>query len=56
MIHKTIACGLGIGLLAHFLFGIQDAIALGAKVGIAFWLLLALAVGLYNAEKGYKAT
>jgi len=56
MIHKTMACGLGIGLLAHFLFGIQDAIALGAKVGITFWLILALGVGLYNVEKGCKAT
>jgi putative inorganic carbon (HCO3(-)) transporter len=52
-LHRLIASGLGAGLLAHFVFGIQDAIALGAKAGIFFWLTLALAVGVYRIE--YKA-
>jgi putative inorganic carbon (HCO3(-)) transporter len=43
---RTVAAGLGMGLLAHFLFGIPDAIPLGAKAGVSFWLTLALAVGL----------
>ena len=44
--HRTIAAGLGAGLLAHFVFGMTDVIPLGAKVGVLFWLSLALAVGL----------
>ncbi len=40
--------GLGTGLTAHFVFGIGDAIALGAKVGILFWLSLAMTVALHN--------
>lgn len=52
-LHRLIASGLGAGLLAHFVFGIQDAIALGAKAGIFFWLTLALAIGVYRVE--YKA-
>jgi putative inorganic carbon (HCO3(-)) transporter len=40
--------GIGIfgGLLAHFLFGLTDAVALGAKPGFLFWWLLAMAYGL----------
>jgi putative inorganic carbon (HCO3(-)) transporter len=44
--HHTLAVGIGGGLLAHFLFGMTDAIPLGAKVGVLFWLTLALAAGL----------
>lgn len=44
--HRVIAAGLGAGLLAHFVFGMTDVIPLGAKVGVLFWLSLALAVGL----------
>jgi hypothetical protein len=43
---RTIALGLWTGLVAHFAFGMTDAIALGAKVGVVFWLTLALAMGL----------
>ena len=42
------AIGLGTGLIAHFIFGMSDAIALGAKVGLLFWLDLALVVGLFQ--------
>lgn len=33
---------LGFGLLAHFVFGLTDAIPLGAKVGVLFWMAMAL--------------
>lgn len=41
--HRQIAVALVVGLLAHFLFGITDAVPLGAKPGVAFWLIAALA-------------
>lgn len=44
--HRTLVVGIGGGLLAHFLFGMTDAIPLGAKVGVLFWLTLALTAGL----------
>lgn len=46
--YAAIATALGIGLVAHFLFGITDAIPLGAKVGVLFWLTLALVTGLHR--------
>jgi len=42
------ALGLGGGLLAHLLYGLTDAVALGAKPGILFWMLLGLIAGLHN--------
>ena len=50
-IQKALILGLGTGLLAHLLFGMTDAVALGAKPGILFWLLLGLIAGLYQTEK-----
>ena len=47
-IYRDAAGGLGLGLLAHFVFSMTDAIALGAKVGILFWLAIALAVSLHQ--------
>ena len=47
-IYRAIAGGLGAGLVAHFMFGMTDAIPLGAKVGASFWLALALVVGLHR--------
>lgn len=44
---RWIVSGLGAGFAALFAFGMADAIALGAKVGIVFWLALALAAALY---------
>jgi putative inorganic carbon (HCO3(-)) transporter len=41
---RWIAAGLGAGFLAFFGFGMADAIALGAKLGIVFWSALALVV------------
>lgn len=46
--HRALAGGLGAGLIAHFVFGITDAIPLGAKVGVLFWLTLALVVSLHQ--------
>ena len=43
-----LALGLGSGLLAHFLFGLTDATALGGRPGVIFWLLLGLIASLYR--------
>lgn len=45
---KTLTLGLGGGLFAHLVFGMLDAITLGAKPGIFFWYLLGLIVGFYQ--------
>jgi len=45
---KISALGLGCGQLAHFIFGMADSIPLGAKVGIIFWISLALITAMYN--------
>ena len=39
---RATAGGIGAGLMAHFTFGMTDAIPLGAKVGVLFWLAVAL--------------
>jgi putative inorganic carbon (HCO3(-)) transporter len=53
--YRTVAGGLGAGLVAHFMFGMTDAIPLGAKVGVLFWLALALAVSLHQVALGDRA-
>lgn len=45
---KSAALGLGCGQIAHFLFGFIDAIPLGAKVGIFFWISLSMITALYK--------
>jgi len=45
---RLLALGLSGGLLAHFVFGITDAVALGAKPGFLFWWLLGMVYGLYD--------
>jgi len=45
---RPLVLGLGGGLFAHLLYGLTDAVALGAKPGILFWMLLALISGLYK--------
>jgi len=45
--YRAVAGGLGGGLLAHFIFSMTDAIPLGAKVGIVFWVVLALVTSLF---------
>ncbi|HEX3109288.1 MAG TPA: O-antigen ligase family protein [Thermoanaerobaculia bacterium] len=41
---RWIVSGLAAGMIAYFTFGASDAIALGAKVGIFFWVVLGLIV------------
>lgn len=45
---RSAALGLGWGHLAFIFFGLTDAIPLGAKVGIFFWLSIALIASIYN--------
>jgi len=45
---RTLARGLAVALLAHFLFGMTDAIPLGAKVGVLFWMTIALVTSLHR--------
>jgi putative inorganic carbon (hco3(-)) transporter len=45
---KTAVVGLGCGLLAHLLWGMTDAMALGARPAFLFWIVLGLICGLYQ--------
>ncbi|HYK91542.1 MAG TPA: O-antigen ligase family protein, partial [Acidobacteriota bacterium] len=49
--HRALASGLAAGLIAQFVFGINDATALGAKVGVFWWIALALAASLDRLER-----
>lgn len=40
---SSLGWGLMLGMICHFGFGLGDAIPLGTKVGVTFWLALALA-------------
>lgn len=40
--------GLSASLLAYFVFGLIDAVALGARPGFIFWLLLGIITGLHQ--------
>jgi putative inorganic carbon (HCO3(-)) transporter len=44
---RALVLGLGGGLLAHLVYGMVDAVALGAKPGFVFWMLLGLISGLF---------
>jgi putative inorganic carbon (HCO3(-)) transporter len=46
--HRRLVLGLAGGLVAVHVFGITDAIALGAKVGLFFWWNVALIGALYS--------
>ncbi|HKP54383.1 MAG TPA: O-antigen ligase family protein [Chloroflexia bacterium] len=50
LIRATVA-GAGAGLLAYFVYGITDTVALGAKPGFFFWALLALLVVLWQRSR-----
>jgi len=43
---QALVLGLGIGLGAHLMYGLTDAVTLGAKPGVLFWMLLGLIAGL----------
>ncbi len=44
---RGLALGTGGSLLAYFVFGMIDVVALGAKPGFIFWLLVGLTVALH---------
>jgi len=48
VVTHALVIGLGGGLLAHALYGFADTVALGAKPGVLFWMLLGLIAGLYS--------
>ncbi len=43
---RALLSGVLVGLLAHFCFGLTDAIPLGAKVGVTYWFALALGMAV----------
>ena len=45
---RAAVLGLGGGLAAHLVYGMTDAVALGAKPGLLWWLLLALVAALFR--------
>jgi hypothetical protein len=47
-LRRLVAMGLGAGLLAQLVYQTPDAIPLGAKVGIFWWMVLGLAVSLFR--------
>ena len=48
---RGIVLGCGASLFAHFIYGITDAVAIGAKPGFIFWILIGLITSLYLLEK-----
>jgi putative inorganic carbon (hco3(-)) transporter len=48
---KVLVLGLGGSLLAHAIYGMTDAVTLGAKPGILFWMLLGLVSNLYFLQR-----
>jgi putative inorganic carbon (hco3(-)) transporter len=46
--HRTMAAGLGAGLVAQFSFGMTDSISLGSKPAVLFWFMLALIAALHR--------
>jgi putative inorganic carbon (hco3(-)) transporter len=45
---RALVIGLAGSLTAHFVYGVMDAVALGAKPGFIFWLLLAIVTALHQ--------
>ena len=45
---RALSLGLAASLLAYFVYGMLDAVALGARPGFIFWFLLGLAAGVYR--------
>ena len=48
---KLLVLGLGGGLLAHLLWGLTDAMALGARPAFVFWIILGLISGLHQQTR-----
>ncbi|MBA4380309.1 MAG: hypothetical protein C0393_06495 [Anaerolinea sp.] len=55
LVTRSLTLGLGGGLLAHMLYGLTDAVALGAKPGLLFWMLLGLIAGLYEQTRARES-
>lgn len=45
---RPVVLGLFGGMLAHVMYGVMDAITLGEKAGVAFWMVLALTVAVWQ--------
>jgi len=45
---RALVLGLGGGLAAHLVYGLTDTVALGAKPGVLWWMLLGLVASLYR--------
>ncbi len=50
----VISLGLLSGFLAHFFYGVTDAISLGAKPGVVFWIMLALITVIYTKNQRHE--
>ena len=48
---RALVLGFGGGLFAHMVYGMTDAVALGAKPGVLFWMLLGLVVALFEQAR-----
>jgi hypothetical protein len=53
---KIAVLGLGGGLLAHLLWGMTDAMALGARPAFPFWILLGLISGLHQQAQEHRSS
>lgn len=49
---RWLVAGLAAGLLAHHIYGLTDAITLGAKPGLAFWTFIGLVAALHGQVYG----
>lgn len=52
---RVLGSALACGLMAHFFFGIGDAVALGAKAGIFYWFTLGLLVALLRVWRALES-
>lgn len=49
--YHWLALGIVASLVAYHVYGLTDAVALGAKPGVAYWIVLALAAALWNVAQ-----
>lgn len=52
---RTLSLGLGGNLVALQIFGLTDAVALGAKLGLFFWLSIGLLVATHRIVRNQRA-
>jgi hypothetical protein len=52
---QMVVLGLGGDLLAHMLWGLTDAMALGARPAFPFWVILGLISGLHQQAQAHRA-